>query len=122
MVGFVLLVACANVANLFLVRSEARQREVAVRRALGAGRSGIIRYFFAESMLLSMAGAVLALGLSFGAVRLLVRFGPEPAAPSRGFDGRGFRWLDCTDRDPVESTVRCHPNAAFRRRARAHAA
>jgi putative ABC transport system permease protein len=77
MVGFVLLVACANVANLFLVRSEARQREVAVRRALGAGRPGIIRYFLAESMLLSMAGAVLALGLSFGAVRLLVRFGPE---------------------------------------------
>ena len=77
MVGIVLLIACVNVANLFLVRSETRQREVAVRRALGAGQIGIIRYFMAESVLLTVAGGMVGVALSFMAVRLLVRFGPE---------------------------------------------
>ena len=71
-----LLVACANVANLFLVRSDARRREVAVRQALGAGRRALAGYFLAESVLLSIAGSVIGLGLSWGAVRLLVAFAP----------------------------------------------
>jgi putative ABC transport system permease protein len=72
----VLLVACANIANLFLVRSEARQREIGVRRALGAGTGGIAAYFFAESAVLSITGGVLGLLVASYAVRALVAFGP----------------------------------------------
>jgi putative ABC transport system permease protein len=75
-VGLVLLVACANVANLFLVRSEVRQREVMLRAALGADRGAIARYYLCESVLLSMVGGILGFGIAWGSIQLLVAFGP----------------------------------------------
>jgi putative ABC transport system permease protein len=75
-VALVLLVACANVANLFLVRSDTRQREIAVRRALGAANRGVMRYFFTESAILAVIGGTLGLALAWGAIQLLVAFGP----------------------------------------------
>ena len=76
-VGVVLLVACANVANLFLVRAELHQREVAVRRALGASSARLGRYFFAESGLLAVAGGALGTFIAWGALRILVQAGPN---------------------------------------------
>jgi len=73
---FLLLVACANVANLFLVRSENRAREVAVRTALGAPRSALARLFLAESLVVSTLGALLGLALAGAGLRILVRFSP----------------------------------------------
>jgi putative ABC transport system permease protein len=91
-VGLVLLVACANVANLFLVRYEARQREIAVRLALGSGRLGVARYFLAESLLLSFVAGVLGLALAWGAVRMLVALSPAnlPRLEEVRLDGMVF--------------------------------
>ena len=75
--ALVLLVACANVANLFLVRFESRQREVALRAALGAGRIERLRSFLAEAAVVAGTGCVVGLALAMAAVRLLVAYGPS---------------------------------------------
>jgi putative ABC transport system permease protein len=76
-IALVLLIACANVANLLLVRAESRQHEMAIRAALGAGWKAIAREMLLESGVLGILGGGLGLGLAYGAIRILIARGPQ---------------------------------------------
>lgn len=87
-VVFVLFIACANLANLLLARAESRQREFAVRSALGAGRARLLRQFVTEGLLLTSVASIVGVGLAWAGLKLMLSVNPDaiPRSASVGLD------------------------------------
>jgi putative ABC transport system permease protein len=83
-----LLITCADIANLLLGRSQARRREISIRAALGAGRLRLVLQLLAENSLLALAGGLLSLAISFAAVEATKAFGPQGYCPFARDEGR----------------------------------
>jgi predicted permease len=98
-VGFVLLIACSNIANLLLARGSIRRREISIRTALGAARIRMIRQFLTESLLLAVVGGALGVGVAWVALRVLQAIHPSsiPSVDSINIDGMvlGYTALLC---------------------------
>jgi putative ABC transport system permease protein len=90
-ISLVLVIACANLANLLLVRAEGRRQEMAIRAALGASRGRIAAQLLFESLIIAVCGGLFGLGLAYGALRVLVAMGPQglPRLHEIGVDGSG---------------------------------
>ena len=129
MIGLVLVIACANVANLLLVRGEQRRRELAVRAALGAGSWRIARGLLAESLLLALGGGLIGVAVAYGALELLLWLAPPrlPRLDEIVLDGRALAFTfarharrgtvvraraDVARRGRASSAPRCAADAA----------
>ena len=95
-VGLVLLIACANIAGLLLAQHAARTKEIAIRAALGAGRTRLVRQFFAEGLLLSLFGTIAGLAVAQLSLNVLLKFVPPQLIPRLAQVGLDWRVLSFT--------------------------